>query len=263
MVILFLLFSGIILQIIETLIGGFSRNLYALIVSFIINTIAFILFIVMLDKEKRLIKINNKTDFSKGIGFSIITSLFLSFSFSRISLATVIGMIILGQNFSLSIVDSYGWFNRERQDAKIIDAPGILLAIVGIILFIDGSYSLAELISLVVSFLAGMTSFFATMYLFEEKENAPIFNSKSRLNFTIFSVIISIIMDALLLNNYSKVSIVAGVIISLASVICNILRLRYEIYMKHKLEYYNHIVEEEHKHRDYIVSKWLETMNEK
>lgn len=261
MYILFLLFSGILFKIFES-IFGFGSNVYAFVVAFIINIFAFVAFYIML-YEKRLLNKKNKMDLIRGIGYLVITCLFFSFAVSRITIAIIIALALLGQNLAVSIVDYFGWFNREKQVEKVVDAPGILLAVVGLMVLLDSNMTIMQVFSLVVSFASGMTGFFATMCLFEEKEVAPVLNAKSRLSFSIFSVILAIIVDTIFANELTKVSIMSGLILSLASLICNYTKVRYEIQKKLKLEYYNHIMEEEQKHRDYIVSKWLETMGQK
>lgn len=261
MYILFLLFSGIVFKLYES-VFGFDRSLHAFVVAFIISILAFVVFNIVL-YEKRLLNKSNKNELYRGIGYLVITCLFYSFAISRISITTIIALALLGQNLAVTIVDYFGMFNREKQVEKVVDAPGILLAVVGLILFLDSNVTIMEIFSLIVSFASGMTGFFATMCLFEEKEMAPVLNAKSRLSFSIFSVILAISVDAIFSSDFAKVSVMSGLIIALASLICNYTKVRYEIQKKMKLEYYNHIMEEENKHRDYIVSKWLETMDQK
>ena len=261
MYILFLLFSGILFKIYESLFG-FNRNLYAFVVAFIISILAFAVLFLML-YEKRLLNKSNNKELYRGIGYIVITCLFFSYAVARISITTIIALTLLGQNLAVSIVDYFGWFNREKQVEKVVDAPGILLAVVGLILFLDSNVTIMEIFSLVVSFAAGMTGFFTTMCLFEDKVLAPVLNAKSRLSFSMFSIVLAITVDAIFASDFAKVSVMSGLILALASLICNYAKVRYEIHKKMKLEYYNHIMEEEHKHRDYIVSKWLETMEQK
>ena len=206
---------------------------------------------------------SNRNELYKGIGYTIISLVLISFAISKITISMMIALALLGQNLSVSIINYCGLFNKEKQDDKVIDAPGILLAIVGIILFLDSNVNLVEVIAMIASFIFGMTSLFAIMSLVNDRSIDMILNSKNRLTYSFFIVSFAIVIDLVFVNIYSKVSIVSGMIIAIASLICNYSRYKYEIQKKQKLEYYNHIAEEEHKHRDYIVSKWLETINEK
>ena len=210
-----------------------------------------------------MINRTNKIELLRAIGFTVITCIFLSFAISRITISMVVGLFLLGLNFAVSIVDYCALFGREKQEDKIVDSPGVLLAVVAVILFLDGNITMVDVLSMIVSFASGMTGFFAVMCFAEDKNAAAVLNAKSRLSFSVFVVLIAIVVDVVFVNHYSKISILSGLIMAIASVICNFLRFRYEIEKRLKLEYYNHILEEEHKHRDYIVSKWLETIKEK
>ena len=206
---------------------------------------------------------DNKSELYRGIGYAIISCIFLSFAISKITISMTVALVLLGQNLAVSIINYCGLFGREKQDDKVIDAPGILLAVVGIILFLDSNVTLVEVLAMIVSFAFGMSSLFAMMCLIDNKLIESVLNTKNRLSYSAIIVLVSMVIDIVFVSTYSKLSIMSGLIIAIASMICNYSRYRYEVQKRQKIEYYNHIVEEEHKHRDYIVSKWLETINEK
>lgn len=210
-----------------------------------------------------MINKSNKSELYRGIGYAIISCIFLCFAISRITISMMVALALLGQNLAVSIINYCGLFNREKLDDKVIDAPGILLAVVGIILFLDSNVTLVEVIAMMVSFAFGMTSLFAMMCLIDNKHIESVLNTKNRLSYSAIIVFVAISMDIVFVSAYSKISIMSGLIIAVASLICNFSRYRYEVQKRQKIEYYNHIVEQEHKHRDYIVSKWLETINDK
>lgn len=210
-----------------------------------------------------MINKSNKSELYRGIGYVIISCIFLCFAISRITISMMVALALLGQNLAVSIINYCGLFNREKLDDKVIDAPGILLAVVGIILFLDSNVTLVEVIAMMVSFAFGMTSLFAMMCLIDNKHIELVLNTKNRLSYSAIIVFVAISMDIVFVSAYSKISIMSGLIIAVASLICNFSRYRYEVQKRQKIEYYNHIVEQEHKHRDYIVSKWLETINDK
>ena len=94
--------------------------------------------------------------FYLGGALGVITTFCNNLAFGKISLTSIVALVLLGQTIASLFIDSFGLFGMKKYPFQKYSLIGLSLAVAGIIFMLDAP-STSGIIAMILSFIAGIT----------------------------------------------------------------------------------------------------------
>lgn len=151
-------FVGMLIAIMITFNGELSSYYGVYLSAVIIHIIGSVFAYTMMrfSKEKLVYKHHLPLWYYLGGVMGVITTYCNNFAFGKISLTSMIALVLLGQTLTSIVIDTYGWFGMKQYPFQKHKWVGLSFALLGIIMMFDAPH-ISGIFAIVVSVLAGIT----------------------------------------------------------------------------------------------------------
>lgn len=154
----FSLLVGMLIAIMITingeLSGAFGVFLAAVIIHVVGSVFAFLM--MTLTREKLTFRKKLPLWFYLGGILGVVTTFCNNFAFGKISLTSIIALVLLGQTITSLMIDTFGFMGMKRYPFKMYKLIGLSFAALGILMMMDAP-SLNGIIAIILSIVAGVT----------------------------------------------------------------------------------------------------------
>lgn len=151
-------FVGMLIAIMITINGELSSYYGVYLSAVIIHIIGTVFAYIMMrfSREKLVYKHRLPLWYYLGGVMGVITTFCNNFAFGKISLTSLIALVLLGQTLTSIAIDTYGWFGMKQYPFQKHKWIGLSFALLGIIMMFDVS-SFGGIFAIIFSVLAGVT----------------------------------------------------------------------------------------------------------
>ncbi|MGY3765768.1 DMT family transporter [Vagococcus vulneris] len=155
---LLVILSGVILSLMISINGSLSSiyGIYlAAIIIHIVGTIFASLIRLFSGNRTPLFKIQPRWVYTGGL-IGVFTTIFLNFSFGKISMTSIIALGLLGQTATSLIIDTCGLFGMKKHPLNRSAIIGLVFSLFGMFIMLDASV-VSGIVAVVLSFLSGIS----------------------------------------------------------------------------------------------------------
>jgi len=151
-------FVGILIAVMITINGQLSAFHGIFMAAVIIHIVGSIFAYCVLKVTKQKLKLNKNLPLWLYMGgvLGVITTFCNNFAFGKISLTSIIALVLLGQTVTSIFIDAFGLFGMKRYPFRNYTLLGLSLAVLGMLLMLE-TPTLSSLLAVSLSFIAGIS----------------------------------------------------------------------------------------------------------
>ena len=154
---LLVLLTGVILAVMISINGNLAVCYDAFTAAAIIHLVGSVaaILLCLVRRERKKLFGHSRWWMYLGGGVGVLTTLFQNYSFTRISMTSLVALGLLGQSVASLLIDRFGFFGMEKRPFKKSSLIGLAFALWGIFSMLDSSVSAAAL-AVFLSFAGGI-----------------------------------------------------------------------------------------------------------
>lgn len=159
MYLLFALLSGVVLSVMIAVNGNLTGQYGLFPAAAVIHLVGSLtaLALCLFQREKKPLWKHRPWWIYLGGAIGVFTTVFQNAAFGRISMTSIVALVLLGQTVASLAVDRLGLFGMARQPARKQSWFGLALALTGIAVMLDGSAAVAVFAAL-AAFASGISA---------------------------------------------------------------------------------------------------------